>query len=113
MPNRSFSCDYDFDGIYLLDEWEATGTAELEDDLCDGFFVKQIVLSNGTRLVEKGNGPLGFPNAVRDGIATIIIDEIIKSDHAADFFHRAKEEASQPDPDRYYDERRNALIHAA
>ncbi|NHT75893.1 hypothetical protein G8E10_09395 [Rhizobiaceae bacterium CRRU44] len=110
MRNKPFSCDYDFDGIYPITEcFDARGIAELVDDECDGFYVASITFDDGVRLIPRGNGYLGLPHAVKDGIFAIIADEIQKSEHAAEHFHTALNESRLPDPDRAYDERRDHL----
>jgi len=79
------------------------------------FYVKEVVIDGNFRLTASGAGVMGFPSAFRKLLFKAICDEIEDSrtamgKWAQSEFSEAVDEGRDGDPDRAYDERRDAAF---
>lgn len=71
---------FDFEELRLSDEglmaWGTATLTEVGTEYPGEFYVSHIELVGGLNLRERGNGPLGFPNAFLDTLFKVIANQI-------------------------------------
>jgi hypothetical protein len=93
-----FAVQYSFEDLEIFINGKRGGMfwgkADLADDGCDGFYVREIILDGGARLDRHGTGFLGLPQRFEAELFKRLAREIEESRHAKEFFASQLEEAA-------------------
>lgn len=95
-----FEMEYRFEEIRVFGEavmaWGKATLVACDEDGEYGFYVKRIKLDDGTLLLAKGSGNMGFPDPFKERLFRIIADRIEESKDAERKFDAAREADEGP-----------------